>query len=242
MQTNIKKLLFSTLIAIASVLTVSTIVIAAVSLVTPGAPNPAVGTMKTLEDIYQRVIAGTSATDHTLNPALGPTTGTMHTLTDIYNAIPTNDKVLHGTNGGTANTPPGSGDAATATQVLTGYYAFNAAGAVIPGSASAGAVLTWSTTQSNVTWNDAHLACSLLGNTYRLPTRAELETAINNQFVGPGSNPGDFQPITTYWASTEYDAMGAYGVWFNSEIGVADSNFAKTADFFARCVSEGVAQ
>ena len=167
-------------------LTISTIVIAAVTLTPPGAPNPAVGTMKTLEDIYQRVIVGTSAVDHNLNPALGPTTGTMHTLTDIYNAIPTNDKVLHGTNGGTANTPPGSGDAAVATDIITGHYAFNAAGQVIPGSATAGtAALVWSTSVADVTWQQAVDRCAGIvdGITgWRMPYLEELirESLIGN--------------------------------------------------------------
>lgn len=205
---NTKKILFSSLIAIAFVLAVSTIVIAAVTMTPDAAPNPAVGTMKTLEDIYQRIVAGTEAVAHTLNPASGPA-GTMHTLLDIYNAIPTNDKVLYGTNAGTANTPPGSGDMATATEITTGYYAFKADGTSIPGSASimdcsipAGSTLAWSADLGTMNWSAGVSACTALGQCWRLPTSTELLNSLNNQLLDSPPTQGGFVDGYEYWSST----------------------------------------
>jgi hypothetical protein len=111
--------------------------------------------MKTLEDIYQRVVAGTAAGSHNLTPASSPA-GTMHTLDDIYTTLPTNDKVLYGTNSGTANTPPGSGTEATANQVISGYYAFKGDGTTITGSATAGGVPKTGQTTSYADYDDGY--------------------------------------------------------------------------------------
>lgn len=84
-----KKIFLSLLVATISVLAVSTIVIAATNMNPDVAPNPTVGTMKTLNDIYHRITEGTAAPAHTLSPEQGPTTGTMHTMEEIYDAITT---------------------------------------------------------------------------------------------------------------------------------------------------------
>jgi len=54
----------------------------------------------TLEDIYQRLDAGTAASQSTFTePSVAPGTGTMHDLNDIYNAIPAEGSDLTGVNG-----------------------------------------------------------------------------------------------------------------------------------------------
>lgn len=154
----IRKIFLSSLLVCISVLAVVAVVKAASDLIPPGAPNPAVGTMKTLEDIYQRLVAGTVAGSHTLSPSAGPA-GTMHTLTDIYSAIPggPGTTVTATTSSGTAipagcysGTPKcmvgltaGAGTAAADAQVLSGYYAYTSTGATLTGSAQG--PLTWLT-------------------------------------------------------------------------------------------------
>ncbi len=101
MKINKKSLFLSSIIVLMSLLVAFVIVKAATTLNPPGAPNPSLGTMYTLEDVYQKLLVGTSAGTHTLAPASSPA-GTMHTLTDIYNEIPANSQVCSGTNGGTA--------------------------------------------------------------------------------------------------------------------------------------------
>jgi hypothetical protein len=64
----------------------------------PGLPTDLASESYTLEDIYQRLIAGAAGTKSTFTePAAAPGTGTMHTLNDIMDAAPTADN----TNGAT---------------------------------------------------------------------------------------------------------------------------------------------
>jgi hypothetical protein len=212
---NINKVLSTSLIAIVSVLAISTIVIAATDLIAPSAPNPSVGTMKTLEDIYQRIIAGTEAIGHTLNPSAGPA-GTMHTLTDIYNAVPTNDKVLYGTNGGTANNPAGATEGrtlATADKIISDSFAFSTDGTIINGTGSTGATeLEWSADLGAMTWTAAVAYCANPANGYtRLPKLGELFNALSQQFFEGGTEgPGGFVEYTGYWSGSEYDSDYVY--------------------------------
>jgi hypothetical protein len=80
--------------------------------------------MKTLEDIYQRVVAGTAAGSHNLTPASSPA-GTMHTLSEIFNAIPNVDysQILdtYSLMGATGTIPTLTLSDATTT-VSAGYY------------------------------------------------------------------------------------------------------------------------
>jgi len=137
-------------------------------IVLAGSLNPSgvpVSSFKTLEDIYVRITEGTAAGVHNIYPS-GPTAASMHTLDQIYFALPTNDKILYGTNSGTANTPPGSGTEATAAEVITGYYAFDGDGAVVAGSATAApATLTWQTGEgSALCYDGSYPESCTLGN------------------------------------------------------------------------------
>lgn len=108
MKINIKDFilpLISFIGILLSLMVVVFLVNAAVDLDAPSAPSLETGTMKTLENIYQRIVAGTSAGLHNIYPSASPA-GTMHTLDDIYNAIPNNNKVCSGTNSGTAICDP----------------------------------------------------------------------------------------------------------------------------------------
>ena len=200
------------------------------SLTPPGVPG---ATLYTLEDIYQKLIAGTPATeaDHNFGPSAGPSTPTMHSLTDIYGKIPTNDKVLYGTNAGTANTPPGSGTAATASQIYSGYYAFNTTGSAVPGSAVA--PLIWQTDDTPATLytqDDAKTHCTGLSSGgyatgWRLPYYSELAMAMSGTFLrSDGANnlggvPGGFANNTAYWSATESGQLAGHGVCVTGSTG-----------------------
>jgi|GEM_PF-2461703 len=120
----------------------------AVGFVLAGTLNPTgapAASLKTLEDIYLRLTDGTAAPAHNLYPAQAAA-GTMYTLDQIYSAVPAGSAILNSVNPtfGTANTPPGSGVAATNGEVLSDYYAFKADGTTLTGSATAAsAPLTW---------------------------------------------------------------------------------------------------
>ena len=86
-----KKILTLSLLTLVLSALVVVVVKAATSLTPPtgafsnGSP---IATMYTLEDIYERLVQGISATEgsHSLQPSSAPA-GTMHTLKDIYSAI-----------------------------------------------------------------------------------------------------------------------------------------------------------
>lgn len=90
------------LVILISFLVIFSTVSAATNLNPVGIPE---ATMKTLEDIYQRILVGTSAVSHNIYPSTNPA-GTMHTLDDVYNIIPNSNRVCTGTNGGTAVCAP----------------------------------------------------------------------------------------------------------------------------------------
>ncbi|MCX6752195.1 MAG: hypothetical protein NTZ87_01700 [Candidatus Nomurabacteria bacterium] len=65
----------------------------------PGSPSTS-GRMYTLEQIYQKLANGTSATKNTsFNSPSGAPGSTMHTLDDIYNSIPSAGSNVTGGNG-----------------------------------------------------------------------------------------------------------------------------------------------
>jgi hypothetical protein len=71
----------------------SAVVVLAGNLDPPSGPTDAASQMHTLEQIYQRLNAGTEDTKMTsfTEPASGPGTGTMHTLDDIMGIAPAAD-------------------------------------------------------------------------------------------------------------------------------------------------------
>jgi len=225
MQENIRNLINSIIAVSISVFIVLALTKAAENLLPPAAPNPAVGTMKTLEDIYQKLVSGTEADAHTLNPDASPA-GTMYTLEDIYSKIPTNDKILYGTNAGTANTPPGSGTVATATEINLGYYAFRGDGTVIEGTAGVPIYenypLTWSEDQGMITWYEAKTACATIGK--RLPTISELAATLRAQFMGGSEPVGNLIANVPYWSNNEQSVNAAWGVAYSSLDGILSTD------------------
>ena len=238
MQINLKSLINSIIAVSISVFIVFALTKAAENLLPPAAPNPAVGTMKTLEDIYQKLVFGTEAGTHTLNPDASPA-GTMHTLDDIYSKIPTNDKVLYGTNAGTANTPPSSGSVATETEITPGYYAFGSDGTAIEGAAS-GVIyenfpLTWSDNQGMITWYEAKTACTAIGQ--RLPTISELMAALRAQFMGGSESVGNLEVDKPYWSSSEESEYSAWGAVYSTiDSALSQGAWGKAMTSYTHCV------
>jgi len=176
------------------------------TLESPAAVDAAGSRMYTLEGIYSRLHSGTTASKGSgfTEPSAGPADGVMYTLNDVLddfntdagNCNATAADVLYGktffaatgtTRGtnwgpvsGTANTPPGSGTAATASQILTGYYAFNASGAALSGSASAGGLpKTGQTTQYSGKADDGYYQMGT-ARSYTVNTGAEAGTVTDN--------------------------------------------------------------
>lgn len=112
-----------------------------------GSLNPSsapVVTMKTLQNIYLRLTAGTAASDHTLSPLLDPA-GTMYTLDEIYTAIPGQGSDVTGTNGQLVITIPNAiySGSKTATASDTSLLDTNICSTAtifgVPGAATCGA-------------------------------------------------------------------------------------------------------
>lgn len=189
--------------------------------------------MKTLQDIYTRLTVGTSASEHTLSPAGAPGV-TMATLDEIYSAIPTNDKVLKGTNAGTANdtTTFASGHViAPAAQIIDGYSAFGTDGLVINGTGSAGSpALEWSADDPTgyVDWATAGAYCTGLGGGYRLPYMWELAQYFQQN--GRGTFQNDF-----YWSSTEYPNSPDRAYYVIMGIGLTGGDNKTSPWNLARC-------
>jgi hypothetical protein len=241
MRINKKSLVLSTITVLLSVVLVITAVNAASNLNVPdgalsgGSP---IASMKTLEDIYQRIVAGTEAGSHNLTPASSPA-GTMHTLSDIYSAVPTNDKVCSGTNAGTANCSggvPKTGQTTSYADYDDGYYekglpssgdhfTNNGDGTITDNTTG----LEWvaSPTAAGVggtyTWANAITACE--GLTYaghsdwRLPNTKELQSIVDYSRASPAIDTTYFTSASSiYWSSTTGADVTdfAWGVDFNS--------------------------
>ena len=216
MNSKIKNIFSISLTVLLATLIVGAVVLATGGALTPGAA-PTTGTMKTLQDIYTRLTVGTEASEHTLSPAGAPGV-TMATLEEIYSAIPTNDKVLKGTNAGTANdtTTFASGHViAPAAQIIDGYSAFGADGLVIDGTGSAGApALEWSADLGSMTWDAAVAYCANPANGYtRLPTMKELIGALVGQYIDLPTTDSGFSGVTYYWSGIEY-ASNPGSAWY----------------------------
>ena len=215
------------------------------SLTPPGTPG---ATLYTLENIYQRLTAGTPATetDHNFGPSASPSTPTMHSLTDIYGVIPANNKVLYLTNAGTANHHTGAGTTiATGTKILSPYYAFAADGTEITGLITDYVPpIVWQTDDSpaaTYTWANAGTYCAGIttgGFTWRLPTINELLSGLANQYaITPPTQTGFGAPcdFVYYWSSSEASASA----WF-ATMDCGGSIFSnkdiKTNPYSVRCV------
>ena len=218
-----------TLAIILSVITVAVVVKAATDLTVPSGAlsggNP-VASFKTLEDIYQKLVVGTTAGTPSLSPSAGPA-GTMHTTNDIYDNIPANDQVCIGTNGGTATC--GGGTTVWATEDITSYdcawlttdpaqpavdlaticgYDTNCAWAD-------GACTGTPTAQTTINWYAGKAACAnstLDGQTagyWDLPTYP----ALVDKYLTSNGTPSGFRS-GYYWTTTTYpvDSRYAYGV------------------------------
>jgi len=195
--------------------------------VAPGAG----GRMYTLEQIYAKTHNGTNATKHPdgsfTEPSSGPAS-TMYTLDQVYGDFNTDatactatasdvlsTKTFFATTGsargttwgpvtGTANTPPGSGSAAGASNILTGYYAFNASGEAINGSASSSSYGIPKTQQNTyVDYDDGyyHKGTPASGNHYTDNGDGTItDNATGLMWVKSGYADADTNPATGYTA------------------------------------------
>jgi len=184
-----------------------------------GAPA---ASLKTLEDIYVRLTAGTAASAHNIYPS-GATAASMHTLDQIYDAIPSASSVLNSVlSWGTANTPPGSGDEATANQVISGYYAFKADGTTLTGSATASLVWQTGSASEGLCWTFTSGGSCYPGNGVLLPYGGTwLGEWTNLTWTGPTYLFNVSDEVTdsedyTYWACT-VSHSAAEGLTFAQE-------------------------
>jgi hypothetical protein len=194
----IKSITLSSITVLISVLTVFFVVKAATSLTLPGSAlsnGAPVATMHTLEDVYQALATGATASTHNLTPASGPTTGTMHTLDDVYSKVPAANQVCSGTNGGTATCGGGTPTLVWQTDQNQNLFQYNAI--TYCANLDADGVTSDATTQ----------------NIWRLPSYTELTQAFTNTYIQGGSgNPGGFRGAVHYWSST-LGSSGAFWVY-----------------------------
>ncbi|MCK9371495.1 DUF1566 domain-containing protein [Candidatus Dojkabacteria bacterium] len=99
--------------------------------------------------------------------------------------------------------------------------------------------LVWSPDQGVMDWNSANIACSALGSSWRLPTQAELETALTNQFIDVPPTQDGFVGDTNYWSSDELegDPVNAFWVSYFSNSLIYGSFAMKANTFSVRCIS-----
>jgi len=247
MTINKKSLILSLITVLLSVLIVVAVVNAASDLIPPGSPNPAVGTMKTLEDIYQRLVAGTAAGSHTLSPSAGPA-GTMHTLTDIYGVIPTNDQVCSGTNAGIATcggTPAlvWQDDPAISLCWSAGAYELAngcSAGVGLLDPETDGAPLLGAIEYCQYLKQDASgLNCSgtptvcTAVDYWHLPTQGELLKGLSEQFIETPPTVGGFQDSTGYWSGSEDGESYAWIAYSYGSVGYSYAD--KVSSYAVRC-------
>ena len=82
-----------------------------------------------------------------------------------------------------------------------------------------------------VDWREATEACKILGNGWRLPTKAELNILFKNKDkIGGFKN--DY-----YWSSTENNQQyGQYGVWLKEFNGGYEEDYSISSKYYARPV------
>jgi hypothetical protein len=86
-------------------------------------------------------------------------------------------------------------------------------------------------TDGKVDWKEATQACKILGNGWRLPTKAELNILFKNKDK-IGSFKEDF-----YWSATENNLQyGQYGVWLKEFKGGSEDYYGISSKYYARAV------
>lgn len=251
------KLKIFSLYLLGGVLVVSAISFAG-SLSPSSSPSP---TTHSLNDIYQKLIDNsyTESIPADFNFPTGEATSTMFTVEDIWNAIPeiSSSTIISGETilgiDGIYNTV-----GLTPDRVASGTsYGVGLTGTMLSGNPLFTRVsLQWSPTFGPMTWIAATAYCSTYDNkqSWRLPTRYELNAAVYYQSIGsidPSQTPGDFLidtfPAATnrYWSMTEGDMSGSYTSYVAIICGLSDMGGSlvnmvgegeKTNSYKFRCV------
>jgi len=202
--------------------------------------NPPASTSSyTLEDIYNRLNAGTAGSESTFTePSSGPGTGTMHTLNDLYALVgerapvPKTGQTTFYATGDDGDlekgvawpiprfTDNGNG---TVTDNLTGLIWLKNAnctdtvGSIVKstGKLAWTNALTWS---NNLASGDCGLSDSSSAGEWRLPNMRELYSLIDfSQYNPPLPNDRPFENVESdyYWSSTtdEHEPAKAWYVY-----------------------------
>jgi hypothetical protein len=86
------------------------------------------------------------------------------------------------------------------------------------------------------TWKEAHKAVEKRGGGWRMPTRAELVSIIDDTRVNPACKLLDMQP-TDYWSSTPY-ACHTDSAWYVDFYGGAVVYYSKNDCYSVRPVRD----
>jgi len=215
--------------------------------------------MYTLEDVYNKIVNGTTSGSHSLIPLLTPRS-TMHTLTDIYTSLPANDQICSGTNAGTATC--GGGGTSTGIPPLVW-------------SDDQNLTLCWSPSVfANGCWTDGFLDptgtgdplfgafeyCKYLKqdksglncsgtpttcaevNYWRLPTESELLAGLSDQFSLKLSAQTGFRQDVVYWSGTMIIGSSNNVAWDaqKSSSGYSNTSGETSNHSAVRCVHGGL--
>ena len=181
--------------------------------------EPGDATHYSLKDIENKLTDFTATPTATTSPFTvpGEVEATFPTLTEIYDLLAAED----------TNIIP--------EKILTGTTIFG-----VTGTVEEAPELQWSAQQDGITWAAATLHCSLLtdesvaAGIWRMPTRHELEDAINAAWAD-GDGEAEFAYDTNYWSGTELSATNAwYAVWFGGSLDTDIDD--KTGTASVRCV------
>lgn len=256
----------STILRYVAGIILPTLVVAVVAYagsLTPPSGTPT-ATSYTLEDIYQKLVSGTDATeaDHDLSTTAAPA-ATFYTLTQLYTAVDTLWDNAQGpsaaplSTGQTFCTEDSGGwtrvDCAGTTGQDGNYqngvghdYEDNGNGTVTDHATG----LTWLTaTVSGRPWDQAISYCETLdfagSANWRLPNIKELFTLVdfgNDPSLSEAAIDLSFFPDTVldgYWASTGYQGSGVEGdAWIVHFYDGYVGNDGKSNSYRVRCVRE----
>ncbi len=206
----------------------------------------------TLEDVYQRAVAGTEATagGHSLDPSVNTTVPTMHTIDELYGVV---KKYL-----------PDTGQTTSYTATFGEDHDYNPAGAQpsytdnVDGTISDNLTrLMWVKDGNSagcnsgvtLTWEAALSFCENLTyatySDWRLPNSRELMSIVDygeyNPSVGKtAGTPTYFTNTKTsyYWSSTTYAYSTSYAWYVRFYVGRVGGN-TKTNAYYVRPVRAG---
>ena len=210
----------------------------------PTGGNTSTSTMYTLTDIYNKLTAGTSATEgnHIITTSGTPAIS-MNTLKDIYDSIPAyitlDDSTTTIPFGIYATTTLDSIDTdLVAGNIVEGATIFGVEGNVEVGGGtsvwdtSESTGLIWTANQGIMNWDDAKDACIAVGG--RLPLVAELTAGLSAQFES--SLLSGFTEYADYWAIDEVSPSQAYYCSGSYSYPPSTAGNVKSILLLSRCV------